>query len=179
MGMGAWPRLAVVCALSCAAAIGCGDDEPDSDAVPVDATPRPDAFWADARPPAPDAMVRDASPPDAAAPDADLEALPDLVAEAITRDGSYYRVQFCNRGLGVADGLFRVQLINVASGDTFDTAAAHAVPAPGMCALTGGITCGLIGDAACDLAGDVRAVVDSDDAIAEADETNNGLTVMF
>jgi len=173
--MGDWLRLALVLGVALAA---CGDDGDGSDAA-VDAWVRKDARDIDAHPPGPDAAIPDAGALDAAWPDATPGLLPDLVPEALTRDASYYRVQFCNRGAATAAGMFRVRLTSVATGVVYETPAAYTVPAVDSCVTTGGITCALIGDPDCNLAGTVIAFVDPGGAIVEQDELNNTMGVVF
>ncbi|RMH41472.1 MAG: hypothetical protein D6689_11030 [Deltaproteobacteria bacterium] len=170
-------RVAVAMAAAIAA---CGDGTgPSADAGPARADappPPPDAAAPpDAPPPPPDAPPPDASP-DAAWRDG-APPLPDLIVRGVTRTTTAYRVEFCNDGDATAPGRFRVEL--AAPEQAYATPAAFAVPGPGACAVTGDITCGLLGDPGCDRSFAVTARVDSDDAIAEADESNNAVVVTF
>jgi hypothetical protein len=178
-------RLALAALAGVIAVAGCGDDD-DGGAVdaatPVaDARPgTPDGPRADAPLPSPDAPAgADAAAADASGVDADPGQVADLKADSITRDAPYYRVRYCNVGDATAEGMFRVRITNVSTSETFETPPFFAVPAPGECAETGGITCGLIGDTACNLRGDVFGFVDSSNAIPEGDETNNQIVVTF
>ena len=102
----------------------------------------------------------------------------ELAAQAITRDSTYYYVTFCNNGMASSGAGFTIKLTNTASDESFTSNALYpfAVPAAGTCATTGGFTCGLIGDPDCSQCVSVRASVDSDNSVAESDESNNDLT---
>jgi hypothetical protein len=107
--------------------------------------------------------------------------LPDLIADAITRDALYYYVEFCNVGTAGAVEKFTVLLTNTNTNQSFESNPLYPfdVPPPGMCMMTGGFTCGLIGDSACNLSITVKATVDPQQAVVEADEGNNEFTVAF
>ena len=109
-------------------------------------------------------------------------AQPDLAAQAITRDSTYYYyVTYCNNGTGTSGSTFTIKLTNTASDESFTSNALYpfAVPAPGTCATTGGFTCGLIGDPTCSLPIAVSAKVDPDNTVLESNELNNAMIVSF
>lgn len=110
-----------------------------------------------------------------------IGCLPDLVITGITREAPYYRVKYCNKGLGTSSSTFTVRLTNASTGESFMTNSLYpyAVPAPGSCTTTGGITCGLIGDKYCEDSIDVIGKVDPVNSVAEASETNNTFTAGF
>lgn len=112
---------------------------------------------------------------------ATIGCLPDLVISEITREAPYYRVKFCNNGLGTSSSTFTVQLTNASTGESFTSNPLYpySVPAPGSCTTTGGMTCGLIGDKYCEAAIDVIGKVDPANSVTEGSESNNALTVGF
>ena len=108
-------------------------------------------------------------------------AEPELITQTITRDSTYYYVTYCNDGTGSSGSTFTIKLTNTATDESFVSNPLYpfSVPAPGTCATTGGFTCGLIGDPTCSQCVSVQASVDSDDTVAESDESNNDLTAAF
>ncbi|WP_437676331.1 hypothetical protein [Sorangium sp. So ce131] len=107
--------------------------------------------------------------------------LPDLVVRDITRSSPYYYVEFCNVGSAGGADTFTVLLTNLSTGESFESNPLYpfAIPPPGACEVTGGLTCGLIGDARCDLHIPVLARVDPQAVVAEASEGNNERKVEF
>lgn len=108
-------------------------------------------------------------------PMAILSGLPDLVVEDIARNSFYYTYKVCNRGTNSSSSGFVLLTKNLGTGDTFTSNRLYPydVPAPGTCLITGGLSCGLIGDPRCNRCMAIQVSVDSDDQVAESNETNN------
>jgi hypothetical protein len=106
---------------------------------------------------------------------------PDLTVSDITRDATYYYVTFCNVGPVGGMGKLTILLTNTATNQSFESNPLYPfdIPAPSTCAMTGGFTCGLIGDPSCNQSLVVNATVDTQDAVDEADESNNDKAVAF
>jgi subtilase family serine protease len=121
-------------------------------------------------------MGRDSTPLPVTEPNEGAQ--PELTAQTITRDSSYYYVTYCNDGTGASSSTFTIKLTNTATDESFTSNPLDpfSVPAPGACATTGGFTCGLIGDPNCSQCVSVRASVDSDNGVAESDESDNDVT---
>lgn len=97
--------------------------------------------------------------------------LPELTVNEITRNNSYYYIQYCNWG-GTSSGTFGFSTRNVNTNQTFTSSAVYPVPPTGSCAWTGGLTCGLIGSNCQDVV-TIESSVDGTSLVIEANEENN------